>query len=112
MCRTKFCVPGGTLAQFKAGDTCSPACVYFGGMGSPSGHAVVVNAIAGRGGAAGCPPGVCANVMLPAPPTNEIVATQTPSRIGTSEFLLALPDLLDPLDPLDLPHPPATPPLL
>ena len=43
-------VPGGVLVQFSAGDTCSPACVYFTGIGSPSGQAGVVSVIAGRGG--------------------------------------------------------------
>jgi hypothetical protein len=49
MCRTKLSVPGGTLVQFNAGDTCSAACVYFTGICPPSGNAGVVNVSAGRG---------------------------------------------------------------
>ncbi len=54
MCSTKLTVPGGTLVHVSAGDTCSPACVYLAGIGSPSGNAVVVSVSAGRGG---CPAG-------------------------------------------------------
>jgi hypothetical protein len=50
MWRKKVTVPGGVLVQLRAGDTCSPACVYFTGIGSPSGHAGVVRVIAGLGG--------------------------------------------------------------
>ena len=47
---TVVTVPGGVLVQLSAGNTCSPACVYFTGIGSPSGHAGVVRVMAGRGG--------------------------------------------------------------
>jgi hypothetical protein len=53
MCRKKLTVPGGVLVQLSAGETCSPAWVYFAGIGSPSGNAGVVSVIAGRGGWAG-----------------------------------------------------------
>src|SRR5262245_61994062 len=48
--RTKLCVPAGTFVHLSSGETCSPACVYFGGICPPSAHAVVVRVIgAGRG---------------------------------------------------------------
>jgi hypothetical protein len=50
MCKTKLTVFGGVLVHVNGGDTCSPACVYFTGIGSPSGQAVVVSVIARGGG--------------------------------------------------------------
>src|SRR5215217_1802795 len=48
---------GGVFVHVSAGDTCSPACVYFAGIGSPSAHAGVVSVIAGAGAPpARCPP--------------------------------------------------------
>jgi hypothetical protein len=78
--RTKLCVPGGMFLQVSAGDTCSPACVYFAGICPPSGNAVVVSVIAGRGGCpppAGCrprPPGVCARTAIGSMPRSAIIA--------------------------------------
>src|SRR5262245_50267715 len=56
MWRTNVTVPAGVFVHVNAGDTCSPACVYFAGIWPPSGNAVVVN-VMGRGAgppAAGC----------------------------------------------------------
>ena len=40
--RTKLATPSGTLLHVNGGETWSPACVYFAGIGPPSGHAGVV----------------------------------------------------------------------
>ena len=61
MWSTKLCVPGGTLVQARAGDTCSPAWVYFTGICAPSANAVVVKVSGGRAGAAGWPAGAWAS---------------------------------------------------
>jgi len=56
MCSTKVTVPAGVFVHVSAGDTCSPAWVYFAGIWLPSGKAVVVNVMGLGGGppAAGC----------------------------------------------------------
>src|SRR5262245_44039732 len=82
MCNTKVTVPAGVFVHASAGDTWSPACVYFAGICPPSGNAVVVSVIGLGGGppAAGC----CALAANTPETAIDKIRNQSRRRISTS----------------------------
>ena len=75
-------MPSGTLVQVIAGEVWSPACVNFGGMSVPSGHAAMDMTIGFAAGAAGAAGGAWAAAVAASPAKTKVGRKTRKNRIG------------------------------